>query len=188
MIQKNVRPGAMRVFHKKYLPFIVAVFIKVAPVSYATEEELKSIWRTQTPYDKRVADHMEMQSKVFLTLAFERNDPRRFDIELLDDLTDMMARYLAPYFCQATTPPTPKSVIRERLKHTLFTENESVIRNKQRNEEREQKRAAKLVEQAAEEEKAAQPKQKRVRIIKTANNQSVHAVRIDIPNLTQKIR
>lgn len=188
MTQKTVRPGAKRVFFTKYLPFIIAEFVKVAPVSYATEEELKNIWRTQTPYDKRVADHLEMQSKVFLTLAFESNDPRRFDIELLDDLTDMMARYLAPYFCQATTPPTPKSVVKERLKRILFTENESVIRNKQRNEEREQKRAEKQAAQAIEEEKAAQPRPKRLHFFKQMGSKPVCAVRVNIPELNQKIK
>lgn len=186
MTQKKVRPAAIRVFHTKYLPFILEEYLKVAPVSYATIPEIKDAWRTQHGYSEKVANHLEMQSKVFLTVAFPNNDPRRFDIEMLDDLTDIIAGYLAPYFCQAA-PGTTKANVKERLKRILFTENTSIIRNKQKNAEIAEKQMKRMA--AKEAEQAIVPERKRrIITIKKAYDRSVYAVRIDIPGLTQKVK
>ena len=187
MTKKTVRPGAMRVFHTKYLPFIIDEFIKVAPVSYATKEELENVWRTQCEYKQSVADHLEMQSKIFLTLAFERNDPRRFDIELLDDLTDMIAGYLATYLCRAESCVS-KASAKEHLKRVLFTENKSIIRNIQKNQENEQKRAARQAAKEQADVATESNRKKPALVVRKAANRLICAVRIDIPELNQKVR
>lgn len=186
MTQKKVRPAAVRVFHTKYLPFILEEYLKVAPVSYATLDEIKNVWRTQHGYSEMVANHLEMQSKIFLTVAFPNNDPRRFDIEMLDDLTDIIAGYLAPYFCQSA-PGITKASVKEKLKRVLFTENESIIRNKQKNAEIAEKQMKHMAEKEAEQAIIPERK-KRIITVKKAYDRSVYAVRIDIPELTQKIK
>jgi len=186
-MQKHFRPAAMRVFETKYKDFIRQEFVKVAPISYLTEEILRNAkWRTQMGYDQKIADHLEFQSKMFFSLAFKPNDPRRFDIELLDDLTDLMAGYLAPYFCQKKTC-MPKAEAIAHLKRVLFTENQYIINNREKNNMLEQKRAERQAQQLqAKTDSENTPRKKHIIIATNKYNQRVCAVRINLEQMAQK--
>ncbi len=186
-MSQKIRPAAMRVFETKYKPFIQDEFVKVAPVSYLTTETLKNInWRTQMGFSQNIANHLELKSKMFFSLAFRPNDPRRFDIEMLNDLTDLMSLYLAPYFCQQEKYMS-RADAAARLKKALFTENEYIIRNKEINIKMEEKRAQRnAVQQAQESLSTHKPQRKRITKTINKSNQTVYAVRVDIEKLSQK--
>lgn len=119
-------PGVTRVFNRDFVPFITNEFFKVAPISYAQTKNLANTWRTQCGFDSKIADHLSLQSKLFLRLNFQPNDPRVNDIRFLDALTNLMIEYLMPYYVQ-NDKKMPKDAIFDLLKDKLFTKNSLVV-------------------------------------------------------------
>ena len=179
MTEQKIRPGAARAFYTKFLPFILDEVVKVARISYATREDIKQMnWRKNLEYSQAVADHLEFHSKVFFGLAFPAGDPRRLDLELLNDLTDMMANYLAPFFARKQPGISKKSAAAE-LKKSLFTDNQ-YIANCRMHSERLTKKQERRAIAKAEQEVAPAPKRKRFQTVVNQYNQRVCAVRINL--------
>lgn len=165
MSGQEVRPAAMRAFMTKFLPYIRQQFLDVAPVSYANEKTIGDKWRTQMVYDEKIADFLILKSKVFLSLVFPRTDKRHYDIDLLQDLSDMIAGYLALYVRRKHDQYAKQQAVKD-IMQIIFVDNESIKRNIEKNaamQDKKQKREAARTEAAA---KAAQAplRKKRPRI------------------------
>lgn len=167
MSTQEVRPAAMRAFMTKYLPYIRKQYLDLAPVSYVNEQTIGDKWRTQSVYTKEIADALILKSKVFLSMAFPRTDQRHYDIELLGDLSDLIAGYLAPYARRSHAQYSRQQSF-EDIKRIIFTDNEAIKYNIEKNAQLHEKYLARMAqreqEQAAQE--VAPQRKKRARIQK----------------------